>query len=77
MTELCAVSHATGRVLEIPGQPWTIEPPAEVRALRHQVHREMRAVDEMLRAAGLAAQILPEPETPAGALCALGGVAYC
>ena len=76
MTDLCTVSFADSRVLEIPGQAWVIEPPAEIRALRRAVQAQMRAVDALLRSVGLVAQLLPEPETPAGAVCALGGVAY-
>lgn len=77
MTELCAVSLATGRVLSIPGQPWTVEPPAEVNALRREVCRQMRALDALLREIGLAGRLLPVAEAVPGAVCAMGSTAYC
>lgn len=77
MTEICAVSLSTGRVLSIPGQAWAQEPPAEVQGLRRDVCRQLRALDALLREIGLAGQLLPPTETPAGAVCALGSTAYC
>ncbi|WP_164964321.1 hypothetical protein [Rubrivivax sp. JA1026] len=76
MTEICSVSLATGRVLSIPGQRWTADPPPSVARLRRDVLAQMLAVDQLLRELALQARRLPPPELPGDCVCRLGDTAY-
>lgn len=76
MTEICAVGMTTGRVMSIPGQPWTIESPAEVRRLRSTVLAQLRALDVLLRELALEALRMPPAEVEPGSICRLGDTAY-
>lgn len=76
MTDICSVSLATGRVLAIPGQPWTVEPPPSVARLRRDVLAQMLAVDQLLRELALQARRLPPPEPPSDCVCRMGDTAY-
>lgn len=72
MTEICAFDRT--RVLSIPGQAWTQDPPAEVKRLRSRVLIELAQLDALLRAESPAVMPLePLPPLP----FAVGGVAYC